>query len=160
MIPAHVSGFDFKNNPYLARSYPCTYCNECKLYRWKVEYSAENLLTLLQKELPGIKQLKDLRMGDTDTAGKVRELIVKTGRTRHKVSGNQMYNVCKEIKSFCYTVKKQGSRFIFEGKGLGHHMGVCQWGVRAMVKAGFLCKDILIYYYPGTELMRLINATT
>ena len=92
-----------------------------------------------------------------DKAGKVIEVQAKTGRAHKKISGSLMYRLCKDVKSFCYTIKKDGENFLFEGKGFGHHMGVCQWGVRTMVKQGFLCKDILDYYYPGTELMKLVS---
>jgi len=68
-----------------------------------------------------------------------------------------MYRLCKDVRSFCYTIKKDGDNFVFEGKGFGHHVGVCQWGVRTMVKKGFMCKEILDYYYPGTELMKLVT---
>ncbi len=84
----------------------------------------------------------------------------KQPRAHKKISGSVMYRLCKDIKSFCYTIKKDRRIFIFEGKGFGHHMGVCQWGVRTMVKQGFLCKEILDYYYPGAELMKLVVLQT
>ncbi len=157
VIPAHLTGFDFKSNPYLARSYPCTYCTECKLYRWKVVYPQDLLINLLQSELPALKSIKDIRVVHADKAGKVIEVHVKSGRAHKKISGGLMYRLCKDVKSFCYTIKKEGDNFLFEGKGFGHHVGVCQWGVRNMVKQGFLCKAILDYYYPGTELMKLVT---
>lgn len=158
VIPAHLSGFDFKSNPYLARSYPCTYCTECKLYTWKVVYSADLLTTLLQSEIPGLKHIKDIRVLDADKAGKVSDVTVKTQRGNKKISGKTLYRICKDVRSFCYTIKKDGNTFVFQGRGFGHHLGVCQWGVRGMVKNGFVCADILNYYYPGTELMKLITS--
>lgn len=157
VIPAQLTGFDFKANPYLARSYPCTYCAECKLYTWKFVYSQDLLIKLLQSEIQGLKHIKDIRVTHADKAGKVLEVQVKTGRTHKKISGTALYRACKDVRSFCYTIKKDGDNFVFEGKGFGHHVGVCQWGVRNMVKQGFLCKEILDYYYPGTELMKLVT---
>ena len=100
--------------------------------------------------------IKDVRV-TTDKAGKVTEIEVRTGRSHKKISGATMYRLCKDIRSFCYTIKKEEKIFKFTGKGFGHHMGVCQWGVRAMVKKGFTEKQILDYYYPGTELMKLVK---
>lgn len=157
VTPAHISGFDFKAHPYLARPYPCTYCSECKLYTWRYRYTHEQLAQLLQQEFPAIKQIKELRITHTDRAGKVLELSVKGSRAHKKISGALMYRLCKGIKSFCYTIKKEDDSFLFEGKGFGHHLGVCQWGVRNMVKQGFLYKEILDYYYPGTRLMKLVT---
>ncbi|MBY0109585.1 MAG: SpoIID/LytB domain-containing protein [Candidatus Babeliaceae bacterium] len=155
VIPAQLNGFDFKMHPYLARAYPCTYCADCKLYRWKSIYSHDALVKMLHVEFPGLKHIKDIHVLHADKAGKVGQLHVKTTRSNKRISGTIFYRLCKDIKSFCYTIKKEGSNFIFEGKGFGHHVGVCQWGVRGMVKQGFMYKEILDYYYPGTKLMKL-----
>jgi stage II sporulation protein D len=160
VIPAQLSGFDFKSNPYLARPYACIYCSECKLFNWSFTYPHDTLLNLLQKEFPDIKQIKDIRVTASDKAGKALEISVVSGKTSkvHKtITASAMYRLCKDVRSFCYTIKKEGKDFIFAGKGFGHHMGVCQWGVRTMAKKGFLCKEILDYYYPGTTLMKLVT---
>ncbi len=159
VIPAHLTGFDFKKTPYLARPYACTYCSDCKLYYWKHAYTHDQLHTIMQREFPGLKQVKEIRISHRDAAGKVLEVAVKAGRDLKRISGTQMYRLCKDIKSFCYTIARNGDHVIFEGKGYGHHVGACQWGVRAMVKQGFTCKDILEYYYPGVELMKLVVTT-
>ena len=44
-----------------------------------------------------------------------------------------------------------------EGKGHGHHMGLCQWGAREMVRLGWEYEDILEFYYPDTQLMKLVG---
>jgi stage II sporulation protein D len=160
IVPAQVTGFDFKTNPYLARPYACTYCSECKLFSWKIVYPQEVLLTLLQQEFPEIKSVRDLRVHTYDKAGKVLEVSLKTGRAHKKILGARMYRLCKDVRSFCYTIHQEGKQFVFTGKGFGHHMGVCQWGVRTMAKKGFFYKEILDYYYPGTVLMKLVTEPT
>lgn len=157
IVPAHISGFDFKSNPYLARPYACTFCTECKLYNWKIIYPQELLVTILQQEFPDLSSIKEIHVHESDKAGKVMQVNVKTGRFHKKISGTLMYRLCKDVRSFCYTIKKEGKNIIFTGKGFGHHMGVCQWGVRTMAKQGFLYKEILDYYYPGTTLMKLVT---
>ena len=56
--------------------------------------------------------------------------------------------------SFCHTVKKEGSKWILEGKGFGHGVGMCQMGVRARAQAGQSYIEILSHYYPGITLER------
>lgn len=156
VIPAQVSGFNFDNTPYLARPYACTYCKDCKLYAWEIAYRPDTLRDLLKHEFPGIGTIKEIHITAVDQAGKVIEVAVK-GNRHIMLSGPQLYRICKDIKSFCYTVAKTEGNFVFQGKGFGHHVGVCQWGVRAMVKAGFTAPDILQYYYPGTTFMKLME---
>ncbi|MDQ7821657.1 MAG: SpoIID/LytB domain-containing protein [Candidatus Eremiobacteraeota bacterium] len=47
---------------------------------------------------------------------------------------------------------KVPSRFHFSGGGWGHGVGMCQWGAYGMAKQGSGYRDILKYYYPGTEI--------
>lgn len=56
------------------------------------------------------------------------------------------------IKSNYFTIADRGDYFYFEGKGLGHGIGLCQWGAFQMAKEGSSSKDILKFYFPGAEL--------
>ncbi len=47
------------------------------------------------------------------------------------------------------TVNKYPTRFIFNGRGWGHGLGMSQWGAKGMAEAGYSYKDILQYYYQG-----------
>jgi stage II sporulation protein D len=41
---------------------------------------------------------------------------------------------------------------IFEGKGYGHGVGLCQWSALQMARNGMNYKDILAFFYPGTTI--------
>jgi stage II sporulation protein D len=49
-------------------------------------------------------------------------------------------------------VETGGKRVVFHGRGLGHGVGMCQYGALGMAKAGKDYRVILEHYYPGTEL--------
>lgn len=42
--------------------------------------------------------------------------------------------------------------FIFTGCGWGHGVGMSQWGAKAMAEQGFGYRDILQFYFTGTEI--------
>ena len=42
--------------------------------------------------------------------------------------------------------------FIFTGHGLGHGVGLSQWGAKAMADKGMKCEEILAHYFPGTKI--------
>jgi len=48
---------------------------------------------------------------------------------------------------------KGGGRLV--GRGFGHGAGLCQWGAKLMADAGKGYQEILLHYYPGTELQTL-----
>ncbi len=52
------------------------------------------------------------------------------------------------------TIYKKGSQFLFDGKGFGHGIGYMQSGGMMMAKAGKNYKEILKFYYPGTNFTR------
>ncbi|HKI91576.1 MAG TPA: SpoIID/LytB domain-containing protein [Gaiellaceae bacterium] len=44
------------------------------------------------------------------------------------------------------------SKLIVSGRGFGHGMGLSQWGAEERARAGQSTREILAFYYPGTEL--------
>jgi stage II sporulation protein D len=57
-----------------------------------------------------------------------------------------------KFKSARFWVETGGKRVVFHGRGLGHGVGMCQYGALGMAKAGKDYRVILEHYYPGTEL--------
>ena len=156
IIPGKTSNVDFKKAPYLARSYACKYCQSCRIYKWRVEYGSSHLKKLFHQFCNSLKKIDDIKVTKTDLAGLVKEVTFYDGNRRCVVPGNKVYSNLKEIKSFCFSItKKEKDKFIFNGKGFGHHVGLCQWGAREMVRQGWGYRNILQYYYPGTTFMVL-----
>ncbi len=149
VIPADLEGVDFVKAPYLRRDYPCTYCKNCSLYSWKVKYQTSDFKSLIQAGIEDAVPVKDLRVLRRDRAGVVREVQVKTNSAWIALSGQKIYSLLKDIKSLCFSMKKEGKKIVVSGHGCGHHLGLCQWGARQMVREGWNYMDILKFYYPG-----------
>lgn len=58
------------------------------------------------------------------------------------------------LKSMHFTVRKDGNAFVFNGRGLGHGVGLCQWGARGQAQKGIPYARILASYFPGTAIAR------
>jgi stage II sporulation protein D len=155
IIPAQVPDIDFVKAPYLQRTYPCTHCRPTKMYAWQVQYSLNEITALLKQEYPHIKRIKQIKVGQKNKAGLVRNLVVHTSKNIISIPGKRIRSVLKRIKSLCFTVTRHGDTFIFKGRGRGHHMGICQWGAREMVRKGYDYKEILEFYYHKTSFMKL-----
>jgi stage II sporulation protein D len=56
------------------------------------------------------------------------------------------------IKSTVFDMDRDGSVYRFEGRGLGHGVGLCQWGAAAQAREGRSYEDILSFYYRGVEI--------
>ena len=56
------------------------------------------------------------------------------------------------IRSDLYELTDSGDRFVFEGRGSGHGVGLCQAGADRMGQDGSSYRQILEFYYQGTAL--------
>ncbi len=57
-----------------------------------------------------------------------------------------------KIRSDLYDVRNAGEQIIFSGRGSGHGVGLCQAGAEEMAREGKSYREILSFYYPGTQL--------
>ena len=64
----------------------------------------------------------------------------------------QQVRVLFELRSAAFTVSLQGDQFLFAVTGYGHGVGMSQYGANAMAKEGANYKEILTWYYTGTEV--------
>ena len=55
----------------------------------------------------------------------------------------------QKLKSLTFTVEEVGEQVRLSGKGLGHGVGLCQWGARELERQGLDYKKILEHYFPG-----------
>jgi stage II sporulation protein D len=56
------------------------------------------------------------------------------------------------VRSDLYEIQSAGGRILFQGRGSGHGIGLCQRGADQMGAEGRSYRDILAYYYPGTAV--------
>lgn len=154
IIPAHLSGVDFKKSPYLARSKICDFCKPCKIYQWNLELDSKEFEKLLQAKGFPIYSVKEIDV-KKDRAGSVLEVTIKWAQGITVLTGKQFYALSTKIKSYCYSIELKVKRICIKGKGYGHHCGICQWGARRMIDYGWNYKNILQFFYPGTVCMKL-----
>ncbi len=58
------------------------------------------------------------------------------------------------LPSTNFEVTRDNGNFVFEGKGYGHGVGLCQWSALQMARDGKNYKEILSYFYPGTVIKK------
>jgi stage II sporulation protein D len=64
-----------------------------------------------------------------------------------------------KIRSDLYEIRNANGKILFSGKGSGHGVGLCQAGAEEMAREGKSYREILNYYYPGTDLRAAQNQT-
>ena len=64
-------------------------------------------------------------------------------------------NIIRELlglRSTSFEISNIENSIVITTSGYGHRVGMSQYGADAMARAGSTYKEILAYYYPGTEL--------
>ena len=58
----------------------------------------------------------------------------------------------RKIKSTLWEkIEDQGATIVLTGRGWGHGVGMCQYGIKQLGEMGYKADTILRYYYPGSE---------
>jgi len=137
------------------RGVACTFCKDSPHFNWHQVIALSELKKLLVKA--GYKtggDIKAIEILDRDNSGRIGELKIITAKEEFTISAKDFRNSLSPniIRSTNFTVSIAGNDAVFEGFGWGHGVGMCQWGAYFMAKEGKNYKDILQYYYPGSEL--------
>lgn len=134
-------------------------------YRWKVEYTQDELTELILKR-SGIDygQIIDLIPVERGTSGRIIKLkIIGTKRTmiigkeleiRRTLSASHLYSSAFVVDKAEVKDNIPG-KFILTGAGWGHGVGLCQIGAAVMGAQGYAYDSILLHYYIGASIDKL-----
>lgn len=141
--------------PYLS-GVRCGYCNDSPWYTWTQNISMERLQDALAAQLQGIGDLRGVALETPDASGRARFWDFSGAGTTQRVQAEDVRRALgmRELPSLLvHAIAVQADRTVhIEGGGLGHGVGLCQWGARGLALAGADARAVLAYYYPGTGI--------
>jgi stage II sporulation protein D len=152
---------------FLATPAERTYCGRSKYakgrYRWKVELDAARVDTLVAAEFPTVGAVRQLVPKQRGISGRVRRLDIVGAKGSVTVEGDlRIRRLFGGLKSTLFDVSPStdGSqhavaRWIFDGAGFGHGVGMCQTGAIGMAEGGVDYRKILQHYYSGSHVHSL-----
>jgi stage II sporulation protein D len=95
--------------------------------------------------------------------GRAREVALSGGTEPVRVSADSLRLALGRalgfatIRSDWWDARESGRRIEFTGRGEGHGVGLCQRGAEAMGGAGKGWREILAFYYPGTQAAKRVR---
>ncbi len=126
-------------------------------YRWTVEYDTDTLSELVSRktgiDFGRINQLIPLERG---TSGRISLLKIVGERASLEVGKElEIRRILSEshLYSSAFVVMKTETGFRLHGAGWGHGVGLCQIGAAVMADKGYDYTQILLHYFPGSELV-------
>ena len=134
-------------------------------FRWEVDYSREELEEILREksgfDFGTLKEIQPLSRGASGRiyrlriVGSKKSVVVgKELEIRRWFSRSHLYSSAFIVKTEC-NPDGEVKRFVLQGAGWGHGVGLCQIGAAVMATKGFSAEDILKHYFPGTEIRNI-----
>jgi len=134
-------------------------------FRWKIEYSREQLEEILHTkseidfgtvmDVVPMKRGPSGRIAKLKIVGSKRTTIVgKELEIRRWLSTSHLYS-----SAFVVKIERDANglpeKFTFHGAGWGHGVGLCQIGAAVMALKGFTAEEIVKHYFKSAELKKL-----
>jgi stage II sporulation protein D len=105
-------------------------------------------------------RLDTVRVMERDSSGRAVTIAVH-GEHERLVRGEALRAILarasgpRSVRSTLFTVRRDAVRVVFEGRGFGHGVGLCQAGALARLAAGASPERVLQRYFPRTTVRRL-----
>ncbi len=144
--------------PYLVGA-PDPYC-ERRRPGWEARLEPEALARTLDAD-PALRvggRVEAVRVIRRDSSGRALEVAV-TGATTVTVRAEHLRARLARafgagsFRSTRFDVAREGSVFVFRGRGAGHGAGLCQRGALDRLRAGHSVRQVLDHYFPGVRLL-------
>jgi len=145
--------------PWLT-SRPDPYCTANGVRSWSADITLADLTTALSAAglvRPGWHTLTIARRGNPALGQSPRPITLRAGSTeisaedfRLAVGRSMGWG---HILSTWFEINPQGDHFLFNGRGSGHGVGLCQHGAAVMASQGRTTADILAQYFPGAQAL-------
>lgn len=141
------------------------YCSIMPNFEWTEEYSEDKFLAMLLKagEIKNINYtIDDMEIESRFISGRVNELKISLESDENDdieiiLKGNSIRSIIRRtnggiLRSTMIEIEMDDDDIVFNGKGNGHGVGLCQWGTLSLSHEGTDFKEILSHYFRGTEI--------
>jgi stage II sporulation protein D len=135
----------------------CNFCSLSPHFQWYEVMSLKEMRDFLTGAGYAVKNIKEIRIAGKDPSGRVTSIQIVSDDNEISVPAKDFRSIVgpNVIRSTNFTVSVVEGDVIFQGVGWGHGAGLCQWGAYFMAKSGRDYREILKYYYPGSQLTSL-----
>lgn len=150
----------------LARIVPAFDQETPDFYRWRVDYTQEELSEILhsrlERDFGRVRALKAVERGESGRIIKLRIVgerqtlvIGKELEIRRALSRSHLYSSAFVVRAEHGHLSDYPARFTLIGAGWGHGVGLCQIGAAVMADRGHTHEEILSHYFKNAKTIAL-----
>ncbi len=141
------------DEPYL-QGVDCE-CQQISRYGlWEKRFTPARVAAALGRQGYRLNGIREVAIDGITAAGRVKQVAIRDAEGVTSVPAEKFRAAIgySSVPSIFFEAEMGGGEIVISGRGLGHGVGLCQWGAREMAQRGFDYAHILAYYYPGTRL--------
>ncbi|MCR5635829.1 MAG: stage II sporulation protein D [Clostridiales bacterium] len=139
--------------PYLV-SVPSPYDSGAPGYKEELSFSKEEAEEIISTNFADVSLQENpvdwFKITDLTVSGTVLNIAVGD-----KTFTGQQLREAFGLRSACFDVVYNENNFVFTTRGYGHNVGMSQYGAEYLARQGADFKDIISYYYPGTDIVNI-----
>ena len=144
--------------PFL-RAHPDPYCQRPALARWQWTVDSQRIAAALTRaHLLAPPAITSIQIVQRTPSGRARVILLSGAGEPVRLAASSFRFAMgralgwNTVRSDRWEVAVSGGQLTFEGAGEGHGVGMCQRGADQMGAEGHPYREILAFYFPGTEL--------
>lgn len=148
--PAEVFG---KSYPYLKPVE--TSCELSPYFIWEKRIPVSEI-----ERAANITGIKEILIDNLTVSNRAKDFKIITDNDEYKIPAKELRKSLgwdKLPSTFITNIFRDNDFYVFEGKGYGHGVGMCQWTALDMAKKGISYREILSKFYPGTVIELVDN---
>jgi stage II sporulation protein D len=145
--------------PYLRSTNDGDMCSISPHYTWEFTLNEQKLKDFISERY-GYRYQSFTE--EFDPGGRVQNVTFINRNMRNLVfNGNEFRLLLNQefgnmgLKSTQFKSRIEDGLITFYGKGLGHGVGLCQWGAKGFAESGWSYDEILSFYFSGTNIVDL-----
>ena len=129
-------------------------CETSPYWIWERRIPVEEIEKVLN-----VSGIRDVRISSYTSTRRVKTVDVLHGGGTVTVKATDLRKMLgwNRLPSTNFSLSRDAGTFVFDGKGYGHGVGLCQWSSLEMARSGMNYRDILSYFYPGTVIQTYEN---
>jgi len=128
-------------------------------YAWQVEVPLGAVSSAFGRSLAGIGALRTVEIATADALTRPRSIrfvgdVATFETTPMRFRTSLGVGVVRSTFVRAVGLASGGASLAISGTGRGHGVGLCQWGARELGSRGASAREIVAFYFPGTDLGR------
>ena len=133
------------------------YCERSPKRLWSYKLSRAEFQKLLAAANVTMSSITSITTVPLFDSPRVDTVVVETTSGTQNVKATELRKILgyANVKSTWFEVNLAGKDIVFNGRGYGHGVGMCQLGAKGMAEEGHAYTDILKFYYPDAEIVTI-----